>query len=93
MAERVTGKVKWFNTQKGLGFLTRDDGGEDVFVHRRQLAPDPAGRYLDRGDRVEFDVVFKSAIANRPSAENVVRLETPAPPRWNSQGRPLPERA
>lgn len=74
---RVTGKVKWFNTQKGLGFLSRDDGGEDVFVHRRQLQPDPAkgGRFLDRGDRVEFDVVFKSAIANRPSAENVVRLE------------------
>lgn len=70
---RNTGKVKWFNTQKGLGFLTRDDGGEDVFVHRRQLTPDPVdgGRYLTIGDRVAFDVVVRG---KGPSAENVVRL-------------------
>ncbi len=75
-AERVTGKVKWFNTQKGIGFITRDDGGPDVFVLRRQLPPDPAGRYLDRGDRVEFDVVQKGTHHN-PTAVNVLRLEGP----------------
>lgn len=49
-----TGRVKWYDTEKGFGFLTRDDGG-DVFVHKAAL---PAGvTDLRSGQRVEFGVV------------------------------------
>jgi cold shock protein len=48
-----TGKVKWYDVEKGFGFLTRDDGGE-VFVHSTAL--DPAGAALRPGQRVEFGV-------------------------------------
>ena len=49
-----TGRVKWYDTDKGFGFLTRDDGG-DVFVHKAAL---PAGvGDLKTGQRVEFGIV------------------------------------
>ncbi len=51
-----TGKVKWFNDQKGYGFIERDGGGEDVFVHYSGITGD-GYRSLEEGALVEFEVV------------------------------------
>ncbi len=51
----ATGTVKWFNTQKGFGFIQPDDGGKDVFVHIS--AVQRAGLVsLDEGQKVSFEV-------------------------------------
>ncbi len=55
MAERETGSVKWFSSEKGYGFLVRDQGG-DVFVHHTQIAG-TGYRTLQEGQKVEFAVV------------------------------------
>ncbi|MDI6868736.1 MAG: cold-shock protein [Coprothermobacterota bacterium] len=49
------GKVKWFNAQKGYGFISVD-GGEDIFVHYQQIQDD-GFKTLDEGQRVKFDIV------------------------------------
>ncbi len=54
MAERFVGTVKWFNTQKGYGFLSRE-GGEDVFVHYTAIQGQ-GFRNLVEGQKVEFSV-------------------------------------
>ncbi|MET9438928.1 cold-shock protein [Streptomyces sp. NPDC006551] len=52
----ATGIVKWFNAEKGFGFIAQDGGGPDVFVHYSAI--DAAGyRELDEGQKVAFDVV------------------------------------
>jgi len=49
------GTVKWFNTEKGFGFISQDDGGNDVFVHHSEI--DASGfRDLAEGQRVQFEV-------------------------------------
>ena len=64
-----TGTVKWFNDQKGYGFIAQDEGG-DVFVH--YTAIDAGGfRSLAEGDRVEFSIVQGQ---KGPAAANVRRL-------------------
>lgn len=52
---RVAGTIKFFNTQSGYGFILRDDGARDVFVHKKDLPP--ALRLLLEGDKVTFTVV------------------------------------
>ena len=54
MSERVTGTVKWFNADKGYGFIARE-GAEDVFVHHSAILAD-CFRSLQEGQRVEFAV-------------------------------------
>ncbi|MEO8216302.1 MAG: cold-shock protein [Acidobacteriota bacterium] len=50
-----TGVVKWFNNDKGYGFIKRDNG-EDVFVHHTAIVNQSGYRTLSEGERVEFDV-------------------------------------
>ena len=65
----MTGKVNWFNAEKGYGFIEREDGG-DVFVHFSAIQGD-GFKTLEEGQAVEFDVVE----GNRgEQAANVVKL-------------------
>lgn len=65
----MKGTVKWFNNQKGYGFIT-DETGKDVFVHYSGLVGD-GFKSLDEGQAVEFDV---QQGAKGPQAVNVVKL-------------------
>lgn len=51
----ATGSVKWFNAEKGFGFIEVDGGGADVFVHHTSIDMD-GFRALDEGRRVEFEL-------------------------------------
>lgn len=51
----TTGTVKWFNAEKGFGFIAPDDSGADVFAHYSAIATD-GYRSLDEGQKVEFDI-------------------------------------
>ena len=52
----VRGKVKWFNDQKGYGFIAKEDGSGDVFVHFSAVEAE-GFKTLAEGDNVEFDVI------------------------------------
>jgi CspA family cold shock protein len=67
---RITGKVKWFNDSKGFGFITRDDGQKDCFVHHSAIQGN-GFKSLAEGDAVEFDVVQGN---KGPAAENVTKI-------------------
>ncbi|GEN31770.1 MAG TPA: cold-shock protein CspD [Cerasibacillus sp.] len=65
----MTGKVKWFNAEKGFGFIEREDG-DDVFVHFSAIEGE-GFKTLEEGQEVEFEIVE----GNRgPQAANVVKL-------------------
>ena len=54
MAERTRGTVKWFNGDKGFGFVSQEDG-DDLFVHYSEIQSD-GFRTLNEGDQVEFEI-------------------------------------
>ncbi len=68
----MEGKVKWFNSKKGYGFINGDDS-EDYFVHHTSL---PKGIFIRENDRVSFDVVETE---RGKQAQNVKMLESSPP--------------
>ena len=68
---RLKGTVKWFNNAKGFGFIGRDDGNADVFVHYSAISSD-GYKSLQEGDQVEFEIVDGQ---KGPQAGNVVRSQ------------------
>ena len=68
---RTKGTVKWFNDSKGFGFITREDGGKDCFVHHTAISGS-GFKSLREGQKVEFDVVEGQ---KGPAAQNVTALE------------------
>lgn len=65
----MQGKVKWFNAEKGYGFIETEEGG-DVFVHFSAIQEE-GFKSLDEGQAVEFDIVEG---ARGPQAANVVKI-------------------
>ena len=67
MSEKIQGTVKWFNGQKGFGFIEREEG-KDVFVHHNAIVGE-GYRNLEEGQRVEFIIVQGQ---KGPQAQDVV---------------------
>lgn len=65
----MTGKVKWFNSEKGFGFIERE-GGDDVFVHFSAIQSE-GFKTLEEGQEVEFEIVDGD---RGPQVANVVKL-------------------
>ncbi|MDQ4076376.1 MAG: cold-shock protein [Chloroflexota bacterium] len=71
MNERVVGTVKFFNTEKGYGFIAPDNGRDDVFVHYSSIEGQGGFRNLNEGDRVEFSIEQSD---KGPRAVSVTRI-------------------
>ncbi|MFD8727779.1 cold-shock protein [Streptomyces sp. NPDC059611] len=65
----ASGTVKWFNAEKGFGFISQDDGGPDVFAHYSNISGS-GYRELNEGELVTFDVTQGQ---KGPQAENITR--------------------
>ncbi len=68
MSERNTGVVKWFNDEKGFGFIVPDKGGRDVFIHISAVK-DAHYDSIAEGDRVEYEL--KKGYNDKESATNI----------------------
>lgn len=66
---RQTGKVKWFNENKGYGFILSDDGARDIFVHYSEIRDD-GYRTLAEGETVEYELMDSP---KGPQAKSVLR--------------------
>ncbi len=65
-----SGTVKWFNAQKGFGFITNDNGGEDIFVHFSAIMSN-GFKSLDDGQKVTFDIETDPKDKRKHKATNV----------------------
>ncbi|WP_331731400.1 cold-shock protein [Streptomyces sp. NBC_00073] len=65
----ASGTVKWFNAEKGFGFISQDGGGPDVFAHYSNISGN-GFRELNEGEQVTFDVTQGQ---KGPQAENILR--------------------
>ncbi|MFD9590204.1 cold-shock protein [Streptomyces sp. NPDC059980] len=65
----ASGTVKWFNSEKGFGFIEQESGGPDVFAHYSNISGN-GYRELNEGEHVTFDVTQGQ---KGPQAENIVR--------------------
>lgn len=70
MEEELEGTVKWFDSQKGYGFIKRDDNGKDIFVHFSAIV-DEYSKELNDNDRVSFTI---GEGRQGPAATNVRRI-------------------
>ena len=72
MADTVSGTVKWFNSEKGYGFIEQDSGEKDLFVHFRQVNNSGHGRVsLDEGQKVTYSI---GEGEKGPQAQNVTAI-------------------
>ena len=69
------GKVKWFSNVKGYGFIEKEGGGQDIFVHYSSIQ-DEKYKTLKEGEELTFDIVQGE---KGPQAANVIRSKKPAP--------------
>ena len=67
------GTVKWFNAQKGFGFISNDEGGEDVFVHFSAINTD-GFKTLDEGQKVSFETEVDPKNSEKLRAVNVTLI-------------------
>jgi CspA family cold shock protein len=67
---RTSGTVKWFNDEKGFGFITPENGEKDCFVHHTAIEA-TGFKSLNEGDKVEFDMIQEP---KGPKAQNVVKV-------------------
>jgi CspA family cold shock protein len=70
----ATGVVKFFVADKGFGFITPDGGGNDVFVHAKEVEAAQLGAILKEGDRVQFDLVDSTHPRRKPGDKKAAKI-------------------